>query len=990
MNAIGTEVGGRTLALGRNLASYVIAADLVGLDSGQDTQFRAWLRQTLTEELDGKTLQSTHEIRANNWGTMAGASRAAVAAYLGDQQEMERVAKVFKGWLGDRASYAGFSFGSDLSWQADPAKPVGVNPIGAIKEGHSIDGALPDDMRRGGSFTWPPVQTNYPWGALQGAVTQAEILFRSGFNAWQWQDRALLRAVQFLNGLGWKPGGDDQWIPWLIDSRYGTQFATNPSADPGKIMGWTAWTHQFPTTPGQNLAPIVNAGPTQSILVTQSANLDATVVDDGLPSPQALNTTWLKLSGPGTVTFGNAGATDTTARFSSAGTYVLQLLANDGALSGSDVVSITVNRLNLAPTVYAGADQTILLSKSANLDDAIVADDGLPNPPAKVSTTWRVLSGPGTVTFANALIVDTVAQFSVAGNYELQLQATDGALTTADTVTISVLQPNAAPSVSAGPDQVILTSTDANLDGTVTDDGLPKSPGIVAISWKQLSGPGTVAFVDAASADTAASFSASGTYVLQLRAYDGELASTDTVAITLGTPGQNQPPFVDAGDDQIVGLVTDEEEDQDTDDDDLDIDDDFDDDFDDGNVELDDDFDDDLEHAGHFARSASVGGVELAEVSLHGTAIDDGQPISPGAVTTTWTKLSGPGEVTFDNAAASETKAWFIAPGVYELQLLASDGQLTTNDTITITITLANRAPRVDAGNEQTILVSAVAALDGTVSDDGHPLSPGTCTTTWTLLSGPGTVTFENPAAVDTTARFSAPGTYMLRLVASDGSLVSGDNVFVIVRGPNRAPVVDAGPDRRSRLNTPVSLNATVTDDGQPNPLATIRSTWTKVSGPGDVTFANAATVDTTARFSAVGTYLLRLQASDGQLNANDTVSVVVSPQNLAPAVRSDNSLRVQLGDSVNLSATVTDDSAIPQSNPRYSWIVLTGPGQVIFSDNASLQTAARFRKVGMYKLRLIASDGELFGWFDVSVKVDRVLVPAGRGGSHGPNPGRQ
>src|SRR5690349_20504749 len=46
MSAIGTEKGGRTLALGRNLLSYVIAADLVDLrsyDAAKDQQFRTWL-----------------------------------------------------------------------------------------------------------------------------------------------------------------------------------------------------------------------------------------------------------------------------------------------------------------------------------------------------------------------------------------------------------------------------------------------------------------------------------------------------------------------------------------------------------------------------------------------------------------------------------------------------------------------------------------------------------------------------------------------------------------------------------------------------------------------------------------------------------------------------------------------------------------------------------------------------------------------------------
>ena len=249
MAAIGTEAGGRTLALGRELEAYVVAADLVGLDAADDLRFRTWLRVTLTEVLSGNTLQSTHESRPNNWGTHCGDSRAAVAVYLGDSLELARCAKVFKGWLGDRSSYAGFTYG-DLSWQFDPNHPVGINPPGATKNAESIDGVMPDDMRRGCAFQFPPCYTNYPWGALQGAVAQAEILSRQGYDTWSWSNQALRRAVQFLYNLslrypdgGWWASGDDQWIPWIINHRYGTHFPAVTPAQPGKNTGWTDWTH---------------------------------------------------------------------------------------------------------------------------------------------------------------------------------------------------------------------------------------------------------------------------------------------------------------------------------------------------------------------------------------------------------------------------------------------------------------------------------------------------------------------------------------------------------------------------------------------------------------------------------------------------------------------------------------------------------------------------------------------------------------------------
>jgi hypothetical protein len=270
--AIGTEEGGRTLELGRNLLSYVIAADVIDLreyDREEEAEFRKWLRSVRHEPLgsdavEGQTLVGTAERSPSNWGGMAGASRAAVAVYLGDKEDLGRQATVMKGWLGDRSSYPGIpgpEFGpndvgrglrfggseDDLSWHADASKPRGVNPKGAEKEGHSIDGALPDDMRRGGEFRWPPKYTQYAREALTGYVALAEILYRQGYDVYEWEDRALLRAADFLWGLEQEFPDQDWWelgvpVYWIINYRYGASFPVQGS-EYGRNVGWTDWTH---------------------------------------------------------------------------------------------------------------------------------------------------------------------------------------------------------------------------------------------------------------------------------------------------------------------------------------------------------------------------------------------------------------------------------------------------------------------------------------------------------------------------------------------------------------------------------------------------------------------------------------------------------------------------------------------------------------------------------------------------------------------------
>src|SRR5262249_48723310 len=76
-------------------------------------------------------------------------------------------------------------------------------------------------------------------------------------------------------------------------------------------------------------------------------------------------------------------------------------------------------------------------------------------------------------------------------------------------------------------------------------------------------------------------------------------------------------------------------------------------------------------------------------------------------------------------------------------------------------------------------------------------------------------------------------------------------------------------------LPSSASLSGTVTDPCLPNCTVTIN--WSMASGPGTVTFGNAAAPSTTATFSLVGTYVLQLTAIDGTLSSSSTTTVTVN-----------------------------------------------------------------------------------------------------------------
>ncbi|XOV83300.1 MAG: alginate lyase family protein [bacterium] len=244
MDIQGTEKGGTALALSRELAAYVIAADLIKLQGESRYRFVQWLEHLRKMQFKGRSIRSTHEDRPNNWGTHAGATRIALAVYLQDREELQRAAHVFKGWLGEPDGWRDFEFG-ETWWQPWGFRNYGINPAGVTLWGHSIDGVLPDDQRRGGPLQWPPPKENYVYEALQGAVAQAIMLERQGFDPWAWGDRALLRAFTWLHEQADFPAeGDDTWMPHVINRVYGSRFPAPTPSVPGKAVGFTDWTYQ--------------------------------------------------------------------------------------------------------------------------------------------------------------------------------------------------------------------------------------------------------------------------------------------------------------------------------------------------------------------------------------------------------------------------------------------------------------------------------------------------------------------------------------------------------------------------------------------------------------------------------------------------------------------------------------------------------------------------------------------------------------------------
>jgi len=137
----------------------------------------------------------------------------------------------------------------------------------------------------------------------------------------------------------------------------GVDNNSHPNENDGKMYEFSVNLPSMGNNP-----PVVNAGPDQSVQFPDAVSLNGSVTDDGKPTPPNLTSQWTKLSGPGTVAFGDATSPVTTATFSDPGTYVLRLTGNDSQLSTQDDVTVVSSP--------SGGGTTLNVPIAASSDDA--------------------------------------------------------------------------------------------------------------------------------------------------------------------------------------------------------------------------------------------------------------------------------------------------------------------------------------------------------------------------------------------------------------------------------------------------------------------------------------------------------------------------------------------------------------------------------------------------------------------------------------------
>lgn len=270
-------------------------------------------------------------------------------------------------------------------------------------------------------------------------------------------------------------------------------------------------------------------------------------------------------------------------------------------------------------------------------------------------------------------------------------------------------------------------------------------------------------------------------------------------------------------------------------------------------------------------------GSPRVDVRVRAGADDAEESVATGAVNLT----NGDLEMVTDGAAQQVVGLRFSAVAIpADATVTQAWIQFTADEAQSVATALSVRAQAADNAAAFTTAPHNVSSRPRTAADTSW--SPPA----WTAgAAGPGQRTPDlSPVVQEVVSRPGwASGNALAFVVTGSGHRTAEPFEGGSARAPllhveystgdvNRAPVVSAGPDQSITLPAGAALDGAVSDDGKPDPTPAV--TWSKVSGPGTVTFSAPASPDTEAGFSSAGGYVLRLTADDGELAASDDVTV--------------------------------------------------------------------------------------------------------------------
>ncbi|MFT4546735.1 MAG: hypothetical protein ACI9MB_000679, partial [Verrucomicrobiales bacterium] len=306
-----------------------------------------------------------------------------------------------------------------------------------------------------------------------------------------------------------------------------------------------------------NRAPVIiltDAQPATGGATFDLGQLATSVDDDGRPdSPGAVNLSWEKIAGPGSVSFSSPTALATNATFSTPGVYTLQLAAGDGEVTSVDDVTISYTGAGPDVPISLGIEDILThqdapdrrIDLHATFNDAQDADSAL---------TFEIIGTPGAFVSASlvgsnprSLLLDFAA--SGDGTADLTIRARDSDGNSID-ASFSITVQNFQPSIAAqffslpegSPDGTVVGSIAAN-DADGDNVSFAVLGGNTGSAFSIDPGSGLIRVADSALID----FETTPGYSLLVAVTDSTHPQFDTTAaISINLTNVNEAPAIDS------------------------------------------------------------------------------------------------------------------------------------------------------------------------------------------------------------------------------------------------------------------------------------------------------------------------------------------------------------------------------------------------------------------------------------------------------------
>jgi len=282
-----------------------------------------------------------------------------------------------------------------------------------------------------------------------------------------------------------------------------------------------------------------------------------------------------------------------------------------------------------------------------------------------------------------------------------------------------------------------------------------------------------------------------------------------------------------------------------------------------------------------------------------------------------------------------------------------------------------NTPPVLDPIGDKTVDELATLSFTATATDSDIPAQ----TLTFSLGAGaPASASITNGGAFSwTPTEAQGPGSYVIRIIVSDGLLEDYEDITVTVYEVNVAPVLDPIGDKTVNELTTLSFTASASDSDVPP------QTLTFSLGPGA---PNGASITSVGVFSWVpteaqgpGSYNINITVSDGIAIDYEVITVTVYEVNVAPVLGPIGDKTINEMTTLSFTATATD-ADIPAQTLTFS----LGPGA---PSGASITAAGVFswtptetQGPGVYNINITVSDGVAIDYEIIKVTVNEVNLP--------------